>query len=148
MHCYATPLPCSSTVKNLPVMQETRVRSMDWEVPMEKGMAIHSNILAWRIPWTEKRGGLQSVGLQRVGHNWVTNTQCNSSLLPAFLPTLKVQVTYLDTHLSLGVSPSFMGPGVVHILWGCTVFWFSLILCLFIWIYLENTVLHNVHSVL
>ena len=61
--------PVAQTVKNLPVMQETRVRSMDWEVPMEKRMAIHSNILAWRIPWTEKHGGLQSVGWQRVGHD-------------------------------------------------------------------------------
>ena len=44
------------------------------EVPLEKGMAIHSNILAWRIPWTEKPDGLQSVGSQRVRHNGVTNT--------------------------------------------------------------------------
>ena len=48
-------------------MQETRVRSLGWEVPMEKGMAIHSSTLAWRIPQTEKPGGLQSMGLQRVG---------------------------------------------------------------------------------
>ena len=46
--------PVAQTVKNLPVMQETRVRSLGWEVPLEKGMAIHSSILAWRIPWTEK----------------------------------------------------------------------------------------------
>ena len=62
-------------VKNLPVRQETRVQSLGWEVPLEKGMAIHSSILAWRIPWTEKPGGLQSVGLQRVGHDRVTNTR-------------------------------------------------------------------------
>jgi len=53
-------------VKNLPAMQETRVRFLGWEVPLEKGMAIQSSILAWRIPWTEKPGGLQSVGSQRV----------------------------------------------------------------------------------
>ena len=47
-------------VKNLPATQETRVRSLDWEVPLEKGMAIHSSILAWRIPWTDKPGRLQS----------------------------------------------------------------------------------------
>ena len=46
-------------VKNLPAMQETRVRSLDWEDPLEKGMA---SILAWRIPWTEQSGGLQSIG--------------------------------------------------------------------------------------
>ena len=56
-------------VKNLPAMQETRVRSLGWDDPLEKGMATHSSILAWRIPWTEKSGGLQSMGLQRVGHN-------------------------------------------------------------------------------
>ena len=51
-------------------MQETRVWSLGWEDLLEKGMAIHSSILAWRIPWTEKPGRWQSMGLQRVGHNW------------------------------------------------------------------------------
>ena len=50
--------PVAQTVKNLPVMQETRVQSLGWEDPLEKGMAIHSSVLAWRIPWTEKPGGL------------------------------------------------------------------------------------------
>ena len=59
-------------VKNLPAMQETWVRFLGWEDPSEKGMATHSSILAWRIPWTEKPGGLQSMGLQRVRHDWVT----------------------------------------------------------------------------
>ena len=54
------------TVKNLPAMQETRVRSLVLEDPLEKGMATHSSILAWRIPWTEKPDGLQSRGSQRV----------------------------------------------------------------------------------
>ena len=66
--------PIAQTVKNLPVRQETRVRSLGWEVPLEKGMVIHSSILAWRIPGIEKSGGLQSVGSQRVRHNWATNT--------------------------------------------------------------------------
>ena len=52
----------AQTVKNLPAMQETRVLSLGWEVPLKKGMAIHSSILAWRIPWTEKPAGLQSMG--------------------------------------------------------------------------------------
>ena len=56
-------------VKNLPAMQETQVQSLGWEDPLEKGMATHSSILAWRIPWTEEPGGLQSTGLQRVGHD-------------------------------------------------------------------------------
>ena len=53
-------------VKNLPAMQETPVRSLGWEDPLEKGMDTHSSILAWGIPWTEESGGLQSTGSQRV----------------------------------------------------------------------------------
>ena len=56
-------------IKCLPAMQETRVLSLGWEDPLEKEMATHSSILAWRIPWTEEPGGLQSMGLQRVGHD-------------------------------------------------------------------------------
>ena len=53
----------AQTVKNLPAMQETWVKSLDQEVPLEKEMATHSNILAWRIPWKEEPGGLWSMGL-------------------------------------------------------------------------------------
>ena len=56
-------------VKNLPAMQETQVQSLGWEDPLEKGMATHSSILAWRIPWTEEPGGLQSMGSQRLQHD-------------------------------------------------------------------------------
>ena len=56
-------------VNNLLAMQETQVRCLGWEDPLEKEMATHSGILAWRIPWTEEPGGLQSVGSQRVGYN-------------------------------------------------------------------------------
>ena len=56
-------------VKNLPAVQKTWVQALGQKDPLEKGMAIHSNILAWRIPWTEEPGGLQSMGLQRVGHD-------------------------------------------------------------------------------
>ena len=55
--------------KNLPAIQETQVQSLGWEDPLEKGMAIHSSILAWRIPWTEEAGGLQSMGSYKVGHD-------------------------------------------------------------------------------
>ena len=58
-------------VKNLPAMQETWVWCMGWEDPLEKEMATHSSILAWRIPWTEEPGRLQSMESQRVGHDWV-----------------------------------------------------------------------------
>ena len=55
-------------LKRLPTMRETWVRSLGWADTLEKEMATHSNILAWRIPWTEEPGGLQSMGLQRVRH--------------------------------------------------------------------------------
>ena len=56
-------------VKRLPAMPETQVRSLGWEDPLEKEMATHSSTLAWKIPWTEKPGRLQSMGLQRVRHD-------------------------------------------------------------------------------
>ena len=56
-------------LKNLPVMQETQVRSLDWDDPLGKEMVTHSSVLAWKILWTEEPGGLQSIGMQRVGHN-------------------------------------------------------------------------------
>ena len=56
-------------VKNLPAIQETWVQSLGWEDPLEKGIATHSSILVWRIPWTEELGGLQSIGSQRVRHD-------------------------------------------------------------------------------
>ena len=59
----------AQTVKRLPAVQETRVRSQGWEDPLEKEMATHSSTLAWKIPWTEESGRLQSMGSQRVGHN-------------------------------------------------------------------------------
>ena len=57
----------AQTVKNLPAVQETQAQFLGWEDPLEKGMATHSGVLAWRIPWTEEPGGLQSMRLQRVG---------------------------------------------------------------------------------
>ena len=61
--------PGGSNVKNLPVMREAWVPSLGQEDPLKKEMATHSSILAWKIPWTEEPGGLQSMGLQRVGHD-------------------------------------------------------------------------------
>ena len=59
----------AQTVKCLPTMQETRVCSLGLEDPLEKEMATHSSILAWKIPWTEESGSIQSMGLQRVGND-------------------------------------------------------------------------------
>ena len=62
-------LPIAQMVKNLPAVQETQVRSLGQEDPLEKETATHSSILAWRIPWTEEPGELQFMGSQRVRHN-------------------------------------------------------------------------------
>jgi len=62
-------------------MQETHVQSLGWEDPLEEEMATHSSILAWEIPWTEEHGGLQSMGLQRVRHNWATKQQQQQVLI-------------------------------------------------------------------
>ena len=66
--------PSDSVVKDLPAKQETWVRALGQEDPLKKGMAIHSSILAWEMPWTEESGGFQSMGPQRIWRNWVTNT--------------------------------------------------------------------------
>ena len=76
LYVYMYPLPLTppshshpaQMVENLPAVRETWVRSLGQEDPLEKGMATHSSVLAWRIPWTEEPGGLQSMGSQRVGH--------------------------------------------------------------------------------
>ena len=71
-HICTTGFPSGSVVKNLPAMQEpqeAQVQSLGLEDPLEEGMATHSSILAWRIPWTEEPGGLQSTGSQRVGQD-------------------------------------------------------------------------------
>ena len=61
--------PVAQRLKRLPAMRETWVGFLGWEDPLEKEMATHSSILAWRTPWTEEPGGLQSTGSQRVGHD-------------------------------------------------------------------------------
>ena len=70
---YSCPFLVAQRLKRLPAMRKTRARSLGWEDPLEKEMAIHSGILAWRIPWMEEPGGLQSTGSWRVGHDWATS---------------------------------------------------------------------------
>ena len=65
----------TQTVKSLPAMQETQVQSLGWEDYLEMGMATHSSILTWRIPWMEEPGGLQSMGSHRVGHDLAIEQQ-------------------------------------------------------------------------
>ena len=85
LYCFITSILHSSVLhwvaqrlKHLPGMRETRVRSLGREDPLEKEMATHSSTLAWRIPWREEPGGLQSMGWQRVGHDWATSLHFTS----------------------------------------------------------------------
>ena len=78
----------AQVVKNLPAMQETQVRSRGQEVPLKKGIATHSSIFAWRIPWTKESGRLQSVGSQRVRHSWATVTSLQFTSVAQSCPTL------------------------------------------------------------
>ena len=74
--------PCGSVVKNLPIKQEVQVQSLGQEDPLEKEMATHSSILAWRIPWTEDPAGLQFMGSQRAGHDLATKQQQQADICP------------------------------------------------------------------
>ena len=65
-------------VKHLSTMWKTWVQVLGWEDPLEKEMAIHSSTIAWKIPWTEEPGRLQSIGSQRVGHDWVTSPKASN----------------------------------------------------------------------
>ena len=80
-------------LKHLPPMQETWVRSLGWEGPLEKAMAPHSSTLAWRIPWTEEPGRLQSTGLQRVRHDW--------AISPSLVVARIIQSFYLSQQVSI-----------------------------------------------
>ena len=82
-------------------MQETQVRSLGWDNPLEKELAPHSSILVWRIPWTEEPGGLQSMGLQRVGHSWTAEHAHKTSLLHEWIPRV------------LGYPPLFLSSNAV-----------------------------------
>ena len=103
-------------------MQKTWVPSLGWEDPLEKGMAAHSIILAWRIPWTEEPDGLESMGSQRVRHNWMTNTLCfHKSEMQGKGPALEGNVSRQGFLLSS--SPTRPSPGapafrLVHLWYG------------------------------
>ena len=88
-------------VKCLPAIQETWVQSLGWEDTLEKEIATHTSILAWRIPWIEEPGGLQSMGSQRVRHNWATNTHTHTHTHiitsgELMLTNHRIQTTHLD----------------------------------------------------
>ena len=83
--------------KNLPAVQETHVQSLGWEDPLEKGMVIYSSILAWRIPWKEELGVLQSMRSQSIRHNWVTNIALHFQFLIGGLVVKKLPANAWDT---------------------------------------------------
>ena len=83
------------TVKNLLAMRETWVQSLSQEDPLEYGMATHSSVLAWRIPWTKEPGELQSMGWQRVRHDWASNTHTVAVLI---LEKIAVLTRFLLMH--------------------------------------------------
>ena len=113
LHLTGAPLPSlvAQQVKNPPAKQETRVQSLGWEDPLEKGMATHSSILVWRIPWMEEPGGLQSVGSQRVRN---TTQRPTLSLSPPFRAIFTAADPFLSPghngNLIFSISPS---------LWSC-----------------------------
>ena len=85
----------TQTVKHLPTTRETQVQTLGQEDPLEKGMATYSSILAWRVPWTEEHGGLQSRGSQRVRHDFATKQQQINNVQVIFLLVRRKKVAFL-----------------------------------------------------
>ena len=98
----------SQMVKNPPAMQETKVWSLGQEFPLEKEMATHSSILAWRIPWTEESGRHQSMGSQRVAYDWTTNTQTHTHIMKKRLNKLSIEDMYLNIIKTIMTSPQLI----------------------------------------
>ena len=88
----------AQTVKRLPAVRETQVRPLGWEDPLEKEMATHSRTLAWKIPWTEEPGRLQSMGSQRVGHDGATSLYIHEGSFPQIsLYFINRDISYITT---------------------------------------------------
>ena len=106
-------------VKNLSAMWDTWVRSLGWGDPLEKGIATLSSILAWRVPWTEEPGRLQSMGSQRVGHDWVTFSSLGWGPLTCILVSSQVVISH---------SPWCDGKGYLITEYICNTVWFKILL--------------------
>ena len=96
-------------VKRLSTLWETRVRSLGWEDPLEKEMAIHSSTTAWKISWTEKPGRLQSMGSQTAGHNWATSVHNCTSRCAQFLSRVQLFVAAWTADHHSPLSMGFLG---------------------------------------
>ena len=103
--------PSGSVVRNPPAKQETGVQCLGWDDPLEKEMATHFSILAWRIPWTGEPGGLQSMGSQRVGHDLLTKQQITT--------TTRNYIQYLVIPISASVCISYSS-SLMTIMWNVT----------------------------
>ena len=106
-------------LKRLPAMWETRVRSLGWEDPLEKDMATHSSILAWRIPWTEEPGRLQSTGSQRVGHDWWLHFTYLYEMPRKGKPMQTARLALPSTGVEVG-SDSSRARGILLGWWNCS----------------------------
>ena len=98
--------PVAQRLKPLPAMRKTWVRSLGWEDRLEKEMVTHSSILAWRIPWMEKPGRLQSMGSQRVGHDWATSLSLSIKLTANSL-IFSVEIKVILKLMSVGEDSIF-----------------------------------------
>ena len=120
-------------VKNLPALQETWIQSLGWEDPLEKEMATPSSILAWKISWTEEPGGLQSMGVQRVRNDWVTNTYTftYSPLINVYLEasiTVFDAITNVNVHFYFGIVYCFyIHLELISVCWPCILHFAELI---------------------
>ena len=123
----------AQTVKCLPTMPETWVRSLGWEDLLEKEMATHSSILAWKIPWMEERGRLQSMGSQIVGHDWATSLThkrlytfwlISLSVIPSIQFSCSVVFDSLRPQWLQHARPSCPSRSI-HIIANGRMFWFS-----------------------
>ena len=100
-------------VKRLSIKQETRVWSLGQEDPLKKEMAIHSRTIAWKIPWTEEPGRLQSMGSQRVGHDWATSLSLKKIKLHCSI--LKIKTSIISLRNQLGTRGISVQTGIRYI---------------------------------
>ena len=121
---------------SLPAVWETWVWSLGWEDPLEEIMATHSSVLAWRIPWTEEPGRLQSVGSQRVGHNWASNTHTHTPFIVIvryWLYSVLLHSISLWLILFIVVYTSSFPTAVVHLL-SPSSYWYPGVCSLYPWV--------------